>query len=448
MQPHRIFIDCTATQASGLNTGIERVVRNIVRHATSGNLAVQEQCQAVYARDGRYYLLPAGAIDKKPSLSGRLRSTANKLFTASMRRLAPWVPASFRKLLTNNRHEPGLARMAASLLAPLFALQRWLSRRQADRLTEPAVQFESGDILLLADSLWNYEPWSAVQSAKASGAFVAAIVYDIIPITHPQFFAAITRKAFADAVARLAVHADAFLSISAFTQQQLQRHLASLSGYTPKPHQVFAHFSLGADMHAETAAGLVRKKIRQVFSGTRHVYLAVGTLEPRKNHDYLLQTFQQLWDAQIDATLLVVGRLGWMNEEVLQRLANHPLRGSRLICIHDASDAELDYCYAHAHAVLLASVVEGFGLPLIEALRKGRPVFASDIPVFREVGGAYPVYYPVSTPEGLFEALQAYENSGIFLGQAPGDYEWSSWSDCTAELLAQLAKLHTDPLTT
>jgi alpha-1,2-rhamnosyltransferase len=210
---------------------------------------------------------------------------------------------------------------------------------------------------------------------------------------------------------------------------------------------LFRNFTLGVDPDDLASERQVRTKIGSVFSPARPVYLAVGTLEPRKNHAYLLQVFQKLWDAGNNSALLIVGRVGWMCEELLESIQRHPRFGQQLFFMDDVNDAELGYCYAHARALLFSSLVEGFGLPIIEALRRGLPVFASDIPVFREVGGEYLVYFDPVAPVSLVNLLREYEASGIYPARPPADFRWPDWSQSTTELLNQLVAAHSAKVT-
>lgn len=107
----------------------------------------------------------------------------------------------------------------------------------------------------------------------------------------------------------------------------------------------------------------------------------------------------------------------------------------------DVSDTELDYCYARARALLFSSVVEGFGLPIIEALQKRLPVFASDIPVFHEVGGEYVTYFDLSDPNSLAELLLANETEGACTARSLADFSWPDWSQSTTALLEKLIKV-------
>ena len=59
----------------------------------------------------------------------------------------------------------------------------------------------------------------------------------------------------------------------------------------------------------------------------------------------------------------------------------------------DLSDTSLEHAYSHASALVFPSYVEGFGLPLVEAMQRGLQAMGSDIPVFREIGGEFMAYF-------------------------------------------------------
>ncbi len=82
----------------------------------------------------------------------------------------------------------------------------------------------------------------------------------------------------------------------------------------------------------------------------------------------------------------MVGRVGWLCEDILIQLEKHTRRNRELFVFHDLSDAELQYCYSSSRGVIFPSIVEGFGLPIVEALWHGQKTFASDTPIHREVG--------------------------------------------------------------
>ncbi|MHC4548573.1 MAG: glycosyltransferase family 4 protein [Planctomycetota bacterium] len=108
--------------------------------------------------------------------------------------------------------------------------------------------------------------------------------------------------------------------------------------------------------------------------------LAVGTLEPRKNHLRLIRAFGRL---QTDAELRIVGRRGWLCDDVEQAVARTP----RVALLGQVPEPQLRSLLAGARALAYPSLLEGFGLPVLEAMAAGKPVLTSDREPLRSVAG-------------------------------------------------------------
>ena len=139
---------------------------------------------------------------------------------------------------------------------------------------------------------------------------------------------------------------------------------------------------------------------------------------------------------------LLVGKKGWKCEDLLGRLDRHPMRGRRLWVFHDLNDDELDGCYRGARAMVSSSRIEGFGLPVVEALSRGCPAWLSDIPVYREVGGDFCLYFSLASPASLAGMLEANERPGGIQPPRPAaEFHWPNWEASTEGLLRQIRKL-------
>lgn len=116
-------------------------------------------------------------------------------------------------------------------------------------------------------------------------------------------------------------------------------------------------------------------------------FLCIATIEPRKNHRLLLAVWQQLAERLGPQTpqLVIVGQTGPLTRDLLAALSASPALAAHVEHRPSCSDAELAGLLHHARALLMPSLAEGFGLPLVEALAAGTPVIASDLPVFREI---------------------------------------------------------------
>jgi glycosyltransferase involved in cell wall biosynthesis len=142
-------------------------------------------------------------------------------------------------------------------------------------------------------------------------------------------------------------------------------------------------------------------------------FLMVGTIEPRKGHRVALDAFEVLWADGFDGDLVIVGKRGWGNDHLIERLRNHPEAGYRLHWHAQVSDEALQRLYAESDALIAASFAEGFGLPIVEVHHFGKPVIVSDIPVFREVtGGAQSArFFAVGSPTALAEAVRGFASA-------------------------------------
>lgn len=123
-------------------------------------------------------------------------------------------------------------------------------------------------------------------------------------------------------------------------------------------------------------------------------FVMLGTIEPRKNHLLILKIWRELARDLGKNTphLIVIGQRGWECEQVVDMLERctsiHPVVTELSHC----SDAELATWLAHAQALLFPAFVEGYGLPIVEALNLGCPVIASNLTVYQEMAGNVPEY--------------------------------------------------------
>lgn len=137
--------------------------------------------------------------------------------------------------------------------------------------------------------------------------------------------------------------------------------------------------------------------------GLRRPYvLSVGTIERRKN---LAVLFDALALCPPSLQLAVIGRAGWDAPAILEKIDELGLSG-RVVRLGFVPDDVLPRLMASASAVVYPSRYEGFGLPVIEALATGTSVIASDLPVFREVGGECVAYFDPENPVELAKLIE------------------------------------------
>jgi glycosyltransferase involved in cell wall biosynthesis len=219
-----------------------------------------------------------------------------------------------------------------------------------------------------AERLLNLELFYRPERAEAylrlaSGSSVLLwYVYDFLPFLLPGLFPpGTTRHCMHFLRALRAASRVAFLSER--TRQNYTSRVARIpSQLVPGPV-----LSPGAD-------GL--RLERQTFTPCRRDFVCIGTVEPRKNTQALLDAFQALWDRGSPARLVVAGRIAPEATGARDFFARHT-DNPRLLVLDQPADETLRDVLRQARAVVMPSEAEGFGLPPYEALHAGIPAIAS-----------------------------------------------------------------------
>jgi len=215
-----------------------------------------------------------------------------------------------------------------------------------------------------------------------NGVRIAVMLHDTIPLDHPDFAGPRVPEAFAAKLGRVAARADLVIFTTTAAAEAARPHLAH-AGRVP-PH-VVAPLGVTPPRPDPTARPARVPPDAAIF-------LALGTIEPRKNHALLLDIWARMRADPPEGgmpLLCIVGARGWRNRAVFDQLDAAGADIAELGALPDGAVAAL---LAQARALLFPSFAEGFGLPPFEAMARGTPVICSDLPVLREGLGDYPVY--------------------------------------------------------
>lgn len=147
------------------------------------------------------------------------------------------------------------------------------------------------------------------------------------------------------------------------------------------------------------------KIIIEKYGINREFILFVGTLQPRKNIVRLVEAFSKIPNPLRKMDLIVVGKKGWMYDEILSAPSKFHVE-DRVKFLEFVSDDELEKFYKNALCFVLPSLYEGFGLPILEAMKNGCPVITSKISSMPEAGGDAAIYID---PENIDEISKAIE---------------------------------------
>jgi glycosyltransferase involved in cell wall biosynthesis len=336
-------------------------------------------------------------------------------------------------------------RLEYALRRVVYAAQnarRWIRSFRAE--TGARVDFRQGDTLVLLDSTWSVDLTRELRRARTAGAEVWVVVNDLIPIEYPDLAPEGTPILLDKWLRRTVPRASGLLGISRSVADALRVHLARIGLIDAKSTSALPidHFYLGSGLDCIVTAPHALDGVTAAFGREPdNTYIVVGTIEPRKNHSRILDAFDVLWSEGTMVNLFIFGRLGWRSEDLARRIRRHAQFGHRLVWFESATDAELEYAYRHAAALIFASQCEGFGLPLVEAMQYGLPVLASDIAIFREIGADYPSYFDPRDPRGLSEAIRRLQSVSGSPDARPVDRvprHWLSWTDSARMLLEKV----------
>lgn len=250
------------------------------------------------------------------------------------------------------------------------------------------------------------------------GARITVMIHDTIPLDYPQYQRPESVTRFAGLLRRVRDMADLVLCNSQLTADDVARHLG------PKaPPRLVAH--LGVDMPQPSLGPLGFD-----LPADRPMFVVLGTIEPRKNHAFLLDIWDQLAAEHSDLkhidperpdpdpktpkphdpmpVLAICGARGWQNQNVFDRLDRSPLMGKDIFELPGLDDQTIASLIARANAMLFPSHAEGYGLPPIEAAMLGTPVISAPLPSVKEVLGELPVYLAVNDSYPWTKAIKSF----------------------------------------
>lgn len=310
-----------------------------------------------------------------------------------------------------------------------------------DSIEDEPMEYQPGDKFLGLD-LNHYVPRvhrNYLHSMHLAGVDVRFVIYDLLPIQFPQFWEPQHNvHTVVDEWMSVISQLGGAICISKSVARDFNDWRASKGIDDNKSFKV-DWFHLGADTIASIPTTGLPDDSGSVLSLVKSSpsFLMVGTLEPRKGHEQVLDAFEQLWQSGTGVNLVIVGKQGWMMDQLSHKLRNHEQLGKHLFWLEGISDEYLEKVYAASTCLIAASYGEGFGLPLIEAAQHKIPIIARDIPVFREVAGPHAFYFDSTSGKDLSDSISVWLTQ-YKEGQHPrsDDMPWLTWKQ-SAEILAR-----------
>ena len=281
-----------------------------------------------------------------------------------------------------------------------------------------------GDDLILLDSSWADEFEAIFTQAKSSGLNVRTLVYDLIPILHPETTNDTMPLIFHDWLVSSVAYTTSYMTISEATKQDLeafldiydrtfqvevlalaQQRLKAKRDSAPANGPRTAAISEEGYPLLAQAAGMETRLRSVVF---RPFVLVVGTIEMRKN----VWRIAMAWKALIDAghtdlpQLVFAGRLGWCRENFDALLDGTGNVYGYVHVFDGPTDDELTYLYERCLFTMMPSIYEGWGLPVGEALSYGKTAIVSNSSSLPEVGGDLVEYCDPNSVDSIAAAVR------------------------------------------
>jgi len=225
------------------------------------------------------------------------------------------------------------------------------------------------DLLLVPGGFWSGDSADRIRSLASRGMKVRVIVYDLFPVRNPEWYDSRLCRDFAEALAVVVSAADRIVTLSEEIAGQLT------DGYPIAASKVrTATPALWAHVQPRSTD----PDPRPLHAVAGPFVLAVGTVEPRKNHRAILDAWRIVREdpRMAHASLVVVGRHGWMADDIEAEIARDAPRLGIVRLAHTTDD-ELEALYDTCHGTVHASWAEGFGLPVRESVARGIPTLVS-----------------------------------------------------------------------
>ncbi len=299
----------------------------------------------------------------------------------------------------------------------------------ASVLTGAPMPLEPGDVVLFAGSNWAHSNAAAIgQWRKQLGIELIALCHDVIPLLFPRWFRA-------KDVALVQRHFDQVFAVASLNLvgsrvvgRDVQAYCAEHGIAAGPVMQIPFGFDLPPDGRRPAGPNGVRP-------GSRYIML-VSTIEPRKGHGLMQTVWGRLLKEGIpqdlDITLVLVGRVGWLIDGLVESL----LSSERITVMDEADDAALADLYDGACFCIYPSEYEGYGLPVVEALARGKAVLASDVGVVPEIQSPLLKRLPARDEEAWHRAIRAWLTSPETLPRSDAVFDHPTWQQAAARVFA------------
>lgn len=301
-----------------------------------------------------------------------------------------------------------------------------------------AVPFEHGDTVCLFGGCWGipHLMQSVAKQKEEKNLKVITLMYDLIPVLHPQFFDVGGQKLFVNYAFQAIRISDKIIAISNNTKKDIEAECKKSDLKSPPIIVV----RLGDDVQPKKSCAQATN-----LTFTDPYILCVGTIEIRKNHILIYQAYKYLIE-KYGATdklpdMVIVGGKAWLTDDIYFQMSNDPQTSNKIHFITNCSDAELLSLYNGCLFTVYPSVYEGWGLPIAESLKYGKFCLASQTSSMPEIAGDLIEYFSPFDSSHFAELIWEYSTNPDMLAAKEekilSDFKITEWKNSARFILME-----------
>lgn len=292
-----------------------------------------------------------------------------------------------------------------------------------------------GDKFFIPWGEWWDQNWlSLVKSYALTGVQVYPICHDILPMVVPQFSG--NSSSLAEFVKQVFPVSARVLAVSESTKSDLTNWMQTHD--LAVPH--IDVFRLGENFTFPKV--ITNDKIAQKYDIEKEKYIVyVSTIEPRKNHNLLYYVYKLAKSRDIQLPkLLIIGRVGHDVDKLIKKIATDPEVNQKITICNNVDDAELNWLYQNCLFAVAPSFYEGWGMPVLESIARGKSVVCSNTSSLLEMPKDCVIFFnPASTDECLAAITKMMQPDVLKKHRAAAKkYKLHSWDDSYNQVIKLL----------
>ncbi len=406
---------------TGNYTGIPRTIFSVAKEYSqrddAGFFWYDERSHSFYEVDFSTVIPVATTDDDPVEVEKSFLEKYLKVVVSAKNIYAGYVPTELRKRITPVAR-PILRKSfyGAKALKESFTRTKGGSR---DRL----IHFLAGDTVIIIGAGWGkptiINDLSAIK--KHTAIRIAHFVHDMIPVYHPQFFGPGFPRAYTEYMFDALSVSDVVLTNSEASKKDILKFLQETS-LSKKPVTVVRL--------SDVLESRVSPKRPPILPDGDFI-LCIGTIEVRKNHRLLYQTYKlaKLQSIKLPR-LVIVGRPGWLVDDLLFEVATDPDIEGDIVILNGVTDAQLVWLYENCRFTVYPSVYEGWGMPIAESLVYGKVCISSNTSSMPEIAGDLIDYFAPFDAQTCLDQIVKYSSDKELLtkqSQIKAMYKSQTW---------------------